>query len=69
MPLEYWRDYGPWYPTAELRWRSNKLEQVFRRSYELVQPSGNVMDKGEEEEWREVPREVLKGVQSAKEEA
>lgn len=54
---EIWKHYGPWYPTAEMRWRDGKLEQVWERNYEERHPGGVVMGGGgSEREWREVPR-------------
>lgn len=51
-----WKEYERWYPTAQLRWRDGRLEQVWRRNYELRHPGGVVMGgNGYEEEWRDVP--------------
>jgi hypothetical protein len=51
-----WKSYGSWHPTAQLRWRSGKLEQVWRRNFEERHGGGVVMGGGgHEDEWREVP--------------
>lgn len=58
MPAETWKHYGPWYPTAHLRWgQSGKLEQIWRRNFEERHADGVVMgvEAGHEAEWREVP--------------
>ena len=58
---ETWKNYGPWHPTAELRWRSGKLEQVWRRNYEEAYCGGIVMgDNGAETEWRVVQADESK---------
>jgi hypothetical protein len=54
--IETWKSYGPWYPTAQLRWRAGQLEQVWRRNFETRHPGGVVMNgDGFDEEWRDVP--------------
>jgi hypothetical protein len=57
--VDTWKAYGEWYPTAILRWgHHGKLEQVWRRNFELRHPSGVVMGgNGFEDEWRDVPTE------------
>lgn len=54
--MDTWKNYGPWFPTAELRWALNgELEQVWRRNFELAYAGGIVMGgNGFETEWRSV---------------
>lgn len=53
---ETWKSYSRWYPTAHMRWRRGRLEQVWMRDYETRWGGGVVMGgNGREEEWREVP--------------
>lgn len=61
--IKIWKDYGEWYPTAQMRWgQRGNLEQVWRRNFEEHHPGGTVMGgNGFEEEWRDVPNQPPKG--------
>ena len=55
--IETWKAYGEWFPTAHLRLdRNDRIEQKWRRNFELCHPGGVVMGgNGHEEEWRYLP--------------